>query len=35
MSLELESEFKKVEKILPTHDIKLFSGRKTTKKFWN
>ncbi len=27
MNLELENEFKKVEKILPTHDIKLFSGR--------
>ncbi|MBR1617948.1 ribose-phosphate pyrophosphokinase-like domain-containing protein, partial [bacterium] len=27
MSLELESEFKQYERILPTHDIKLFSGR--------
>lgn len=27
MSLELESELKEVQKILPTHDIKLFSGR--------
>ena len=27
MSLELENELKKIEKILPTHDIKLFSGR--------
>ena len=27
MNLELENEFKKIEKILPTHDIKLFSGR--------
>lgn len=27
MNLELENELKKVEEILPTHDIKLFSGR--------
>ena len=27
MSLELENEIKQLEKILPTHDIKLFSGR--------
>lgn len=27
MSLELETQLSKIEKILPTHDIKLFSGR--------
>ena len=27
MSLELETQLSKLEKILPTHDIKLFSGR--------
>ena len=27
MSLELENEYEKIQKILPTHDIKLFSGR--------
>ena len=27
MNLELETELSKLEKILPTHDIKLFSGR--------
>ncbi len=27
MSLELETEYKNIQKILPTHDIKLFSGR--------
>ena len=27
MSLELETELKEIQKILPTHDIKLFSGR--------
>ena len=27
MTLELETQLSKIEKILPTHDIKLFSGR--------
>ena len=27
MSFELKSQMEKIEKILPTHDIKLFSGR--------
>ena len=27
MSLELETELEQIKKILPTHDIKLFSGR--------
>ena len=26
MNLELETQLSKLEKILPTHDIKLFSG---------